>query len=130
MYLCDVEQLLSVSQPFSLSLWVCIPALYYAHKDPGWSSTAVYFLQESSSSHSNEPGSAESRCHGCLSNLSSLDKDEQEPGVVLQCSGCKHLFCFDCDLYIHESLHNCPGCEASAVRHSSDGEDENAMTTN
>lgn len=22
------------------------------------------------------------------------------------------MFCFDCDAYIHESLHNCPGCES------------------
>lgn len=88
-------------------------------------------LQELSSNKSNEPGSVESRCHGCLTDLSSPDKDEQESGVVLQCSMCKHLFCFDCDLYIHESLHNCPGCEASAVRHDTDGEDEeDRMATN
>jgi transcription initiation factor TFIIH subunit 2 len=27
-----------------------------------------------------------------------------------QCPNCKNWFCFDCDLFIHESLHNCPGC--------------------
>lgn len=33
--------------------------------------------------------------------------------LVLQCGGCRQLFCFECDLYVHESLHNCPGCEVS-----------------
>lgn len=28
-----------------------------------------------------------------------------------RCTGCKQLYCFDCDLYIHEALHVCPGCE-------------------
>ncbi len=35
----------------------------------------------------------------------------QELGVVVRCPECKQLFCYDCDLYIHETLHNCPGCE-------------------
>lgn len=26
------------------------------------------------------------------------------------CPECKEAFCIDCDLYIHETLHNCPGC--------------------
>ena len=66
-------------------------------------------------------------CYGCLTDLSTSEKEEQEPGVVLQCSDCKHLFCFDCDVYIHESLHNCPGCESSTVRHDQDDADGDAM---
>lgn len=27
-----------------------------------------------------------------------------------QCPGCKNVFCADCDAYLHETLHNCPGC--------------------
>lgn len=27
-----------------------------------------------------------------------------------QCPSCLNVFCFECDLFIHESLHNCPGC--------------------
>jgi transcription initiation factor TFIIH subunit 2 len=27
-----------------------------------------------------------------------------------QCPECKNLFCPDCDAYLHETLHNCPGC--------------------
>lgn len=27
------------------------------------------------------------------------------------CSDCENDFCIDCDVFIHEMLHNCPGCE-------------------
>ncbi|KAK9457543.1 Ssl1-like-domain-containing protein [Dipodascopsis uninucleata] len=30
-----------------------------------------------------------------------------------QCHKCHNLFCIDCDLFAHEILHNCPGCESS-----------------
>lgn len=33
-------------------------------------------------------------------------------GVRVKCPRCQLHFCFDCDVYIHESLHNCPGCES------------------
>ena len=42
-----------------------------------------------------------SECGGCRSPLK---------GLSLQCSNCKHLFCSDCDLFVHEALHNCPCC--------------------
>lgn len=55
-------------------------------------------------------------CYGCLAPL--LAEEDSAPGglgpqggVVVRCSNCQHLFCFECDTYIHESLHNCPGCE-------------------
>lgn len=32
--------------------------------------------------------------------------------MILQCPLCCHVFCFDCDAFVHESLHNCPGCES------------------
>ncbi|GAQ91083.1 putative von Willebrand factor type A [Klebsormidium nitens] len=32
-------------------------------------------------------------------------------GVRLVCPRCARHFCFDCDAIVHESLHNCPGCE-------------------
>ena len=31
--------------------------------------------------------------------------------MVLRCPACSSLFCYECDVYVHESLHNCPGCE-------------------
>lgn len=27
-----------------------------------------------------------------------------------QCEHCKNIFCLDCDIFIHENLHFCPGC--------------------
>lgn len=27
-----------------------------------------------------------------------------------QCPHCLNIFCVECDLFIHDSLHNCPGC--------------------
>eukprot|EP00977_Amphora_coffeiformis_P006735 scaffold1484_cov173-Amphora_coffeaeformis.AAC.13 len=37
--------------------------------------------------------------------------------VVLRftCPDCESLFCVDCDVFLHESLHNCPGCLAKAT---------------
>lgn len=29
---------------------------------------------------------------------------------VYQCEHCQQLFCLDCDLFTHETLHSCPGC--------------------
>ena len=31
--------------------------------------------------------------------------------MVLRCGRCTCVFCYECDNYVHESLHNCPGCE-------------------
>jgi len=33
--------------------------------------------------------------------------------AAYQCSKCSALFCTDCDLFIHESLHSCPKCACS-----------------
>ena len=33
---------------------------------------------------------------------------------VFRCESCKLLCCAQCDEFIHESLHNCPGCEAAS----------------
>eukprot|EP00994_Dinema_validum_P008922 NODE_847_length_1302_cov_72.954509_g621_i0.p1 GENE.NODE_847_length_1302_cov_72.954509_g621_i0~~NODE_847_length_1302_cov_72.954509_g621_i0.p1 ORF type:complete len:428 (+),score=109.67 NODE_847_length_1302_cov_72.954509_g621_i0:62-1285(+) len=30
--------------------------------------------------------------------------------IALQCPTCRHMFCTACDYFIHNSLHNCPGC--------------------
>ena len=56
----------------------------------------------------------------------------QELGVVVRCPDCKELFCYDCDLYIHETLHNCPGCEAMSVEKQNRGEqsDHDALAMN
>jgi len=39
------------------------------------------------------------------------NSDEAEIDTIrYQCPACQMFFCADCDAYIHESLHNCPGC--------------------
>lgn len=48
-------------------------------------------------------------CFGCQQSLLSHGS-KSNPHV--SCPNCSHHFCLDCDIYIHESLHNCPGCES------------------
>lgn len=43
-------------------------------------------------------------CTGCRKPL------EKGGDLKLMCPNCKCLFCVECDIFIHESLHNCPGC--------------------
>jgi len=45
-------------------------------------------------------------CTGC-SDVLTKDFD-----VLLQCPRCSNVFCVECDHFIHDSLHNCPGCTA------------------
>ena len=32
---------------------------------------------------------------------------------VYRCPDCKNHFCCDCDIFIHETLHSCPGCSST-----------------
>ncbi|EFA86276.1 TFIIH subunit [Heterostelium album PN500] len=43
-------------------------------------------------------------CFGCLT-------VPKSSSLFFGCPRCKQSFCFECDQFIHESLHNCPGCE-------------------
>jgi transcription initiation factor TFIIH subunit 2 len=45
-------------------------------------------------------------CHGCLRFLDVAS----ERVVRLRCPRCSQAFCIDCDMYVHETLHECPGC--------------------
>ncbi|KAF3421330.1 hypothetical protein E2986_08302 [Frieseomelitta varia] len=45
-----------------------------------------------------------STCYGCQKILSQKDKK------VYTCNKCNQTFCLDCEIFIHESLHTCPGC--------------------
>ena len=40
------------------------------------------------------------------------------------CPVCKHHFCIDCDLFAHEVVHNCPGCQSARLQTSLMGETE------
>ncbi|XP_068665958.1 general transcription factor IIH subunit 2-like [Aristolochia californica] len=48
-------------------------------------------------------------CFGCQQTLLNPGSNSI---IRVACPKCKHHFCLDCDIYIHESLHNCPGCES------------------
>ncbi|KAK9690235.1 hypothetical protein RND81_09G114500 [Saponaria officinalis] len=52
-------------------------------------------------------------CFGCMQ---TLKNPGNKSSFCVSCSKCKKFFCLDCDIYIHESLHNCPGCKS--LRHS------------
>lgn len=61
-------------------------------------------------------------CFGCLKIIGCrLSKDSlhgigegiREDGEAIlrfQCPECHNVFCPDCDAFLHETLHNCPGC--------------------
>eukprot|EP00180_Rhodochaete_pulchella_P003168 Plantae.Rhodophyta-Rhodochaete_pulchella.ctg522.p1 GENE.Plantae.Rhodophyta-Rhodochaete_pulchella.ctg522~~Plantae.Rhodophyta-Rhodochaete_pulchella.ctg522.p1 ORF type:complete len:409 (+),score=16.25 Plantae.Rhodophyta-Rhodochaete_pulchella.ctg522:237-1463(+) len=38
--------------------------------------------------------------------------------VMFRCTMCSEAFCRLCDVFVHESLHNCPGCESAGLRRS------------
>ncbi|KAM7279781.1 hypothetical protein ACFE04_006915 [Oxalis oulophora] len=71
------------------------------------------FNDVSSSKQSNSFVKQQKSCFGCQK---SLLNPGNKPGLSVTCPKCKKFFCLDCDIYIHESLHNCPGCES--FRHS------------
>jgi transcription initiation factor TFIIH subunit 2 len=44
------------------------------------------------------------------------------------CTVCGHHFCIDCDVYAHEIIHNCPGCQSDprVIKGQADGSGEEA----
>ncbi|KAG6592707.1 General transcription factor IIH subunit 2 [Phytophthora cinnamomi] len=51
------------------------------------------------------PSLVQKKCFGCLLPLG-LDGE----GTAYECTTCQNVFCSECDMYVHDSLHNCPGC--------------------
>ncbi|KAL4992507.1 Ssl1-like-domain-containing protein [Aspergillus falconensis] len=37
-----------------------------------------------------------------------------------ECTVCENHFCIDCDLFAHEVVHNCPGCQSKVAHHPQD----------
>ena len=63
-------------------------------------------------------GSKEPNCFACSLSFaceSSLEEGlaDSEDSCAYQCPSCQHMFCIMCDVFVHEHLHNCPGCECS-----------------
>lgn len=40
-----------------------------------------------------------------------------------QCEACQNHFCIDCDLFAHEVVHNCPGCQSRSTQVAPEGMD-------
>jgi transcription initiation factor TFIIH subunit 2 len=57
-----------------------------------------------------------SHCFGCRSpfeappSTTASGAMSQRNSDRFRCPECQQLFCLECDLFIHEALHNCPGC--------------------
>ncbi|KAA8495554.1 General transcription factor IIH subunit 2 [Porphyridium purpureum] len=49
-------------------------------------------------------------CSACLRSLAAGGES-----VAAECPRCSEEFCIECDSFIHESLHNCPGCENGGI---------------
>ncbi|PIA45192.1 hypothetical protein AQUCO_01700614v1 [Aquilegia coerulea] len=67
------------------------------------------FNEVASSSFNNPQHKLPKTCFGCQQTLPLPGK---KPSLRVACPKCNQHFCLDCDIYIHESLHNCPGCES------------------
>ena len=55
----------------------------------------------------------DSVCYGCLRSVGNQkkgDSGDDEFDLRFKCPECKNIFCAECDAYLHETLHNCPGC--------------------
>ncbi|KAI0035877.1 TFIIH basal transcription factor complex subunit SSL1 [Vararia minispora EC-137] len=69
---------------------------------------SVYSLSDSRSS--------EQRCHACSVSFPTQTQQHQvqegmSPFGRYRCPTCSHDFCPDCDVFVHDVLHTCPGCE-------------------
>ncbi|XP_014252378.1 general transcription factor IIH subunit 2 [Cimex lectularius] len=43
-------------------------------------------------------------CFACLVQFKEIDK------YIFRCDTCSRVFCIDCDMFVHDTLHTCPGC--------------------
>jgi transcription initiation factor TFIIH subunit 2 len=53
------------------------------------------------------------RGDGGLDELDKVIKGMSESGRYA-CTVCENHFCIDCDVFAHEVVHNCPGCQSDA----------------
>ncbi|TXT04352.1 hypothetical protein VHUM_04119 [Vanrija humicola] len=102
---CDVCCLMVVSSPhLARSFWLLFPVANYGS-----------VLEEGAVQAELVPA-----CFGCdtaFPLLSTLGPDAAahvdegiSPTGRYRCAKCANDFCMDCDLYVHDTLHTCPGC--------------------
>ena len=53
---------------------------------------------------------ASSSSSSSSTNDTSLGSETGVEWLRFACPDCHNVFCFDCDAFLHERLHNCPGC--------------------
>jgi len=63
----------------------------------------VKAFKELSADYQAQAASAALYCEACLAPIGDLTS-------ASTCEDCAKIFCFTCDVYIHEKLHNCPFC--------------------
>ncbi|CAG8746846.1 6970_t:CDS:2, partial [Acaulospora morrowiae] len=56
----------------------------------------------------------ETHCFACQMPFPTFSDNKQTnvdiPSGIYTCPKCKQYFCLDCDVFVHEVIHNCPGC--------------------
>lgn len=52
-----------------------------------------------------------SHCYGCLLRFPDGSDELALTSSRYRCGKCGNDYCIDCDVFVHEVLHNCPGCE-------------------
>jgi len=67
-------------------------------------------LEEKQKNHAASMGKGSSSKSPSQQQSSTTKVAIQEPCLRFQCPDCLNIFCADCDAYLHETLHNCPGC--------------------
>jgi transcription initiation factor TFIIH subunit 2 len=101
---CEVCGLMVVSSPhLARSFWLLFPVAAY----------------KTLSKDGLEQSKLDPSCFGCnepfalLSTLADApppSDDSLSPTGRYRCAKCEHDFCSDCDMFVHETLHTCPGC--------------------
>lgn len=67
-------------------------------------------------------------CYACQKEFGETDKNVSSkrstnrpvvfkvcPFQVYQCNRCVKIFCVDCDIFVHDVLHTCPGCATNST---------------
>lgn len=95
---CDICGLMIVSSPHL--------ARSYHHLFPVKPYQAVMTLDDAAS--------AAPSCHGCATLFketpSATASEGMSPLGRYRCPECQHDFCADCDVFVHDVVHCCPGC--------------------
>ena len=83
--------------------------------------TSLLRVQKSWNSNTDCRNIKSTHCYGCQFPFPPLKKPSSGSNPIIPegptgtqrfvCPSCHNHFCIECDLYCHEVLHNCPGCE-------------------